>query len=232
MRSFGFFGKIPGAGDFLRHNLPRDFVDGWDRWLQTTILEVREATGSRWEVCYMSAPIWRFTLPPGMCGDAAMLGVLMPSVDRVDRQYPLTIAVPAEDDAIAQHAAASHHFAQLEAIALDMLNDGRTRASLEDALGRMAAPEAVSPGKIERAPGLMRWACPGTDVLAVPGREAVTQQITGGALWSALTDAGMRVFAIDSLPAGAIAHQLFDAEDAKDPVAAASSDPFLQDFGL
>ena len=61
--------------------------------------------GARWLPAFLDAPVWRFALPPGACGDGAALGLLMPSVDRVGRYFPLTLAavfasgvgVPAED---------------------------------------------------------------------------------------------------------------------------------------
>ncbi len=39
----------------------------------------------------MEAPIWRFLLPAGACGAQAALGVWLPSVDRVGRQFPLAL---------------------------------------------------------------------------------------------------------------------------------------------
>ena len=41
---------------------------------------------------YLNTPIWRFVLGPGLCGPVPTLGVLMPSVDRVGRYFPLVIA--------------------------------------------------------------------------------------------------------------------------------------------
>ena len=36
--------------------------------------------------------MWRFVLPPGMCGPHTILGLWMPSVDRVGRYFPFMIA--------------------------------------------------------------------------------------------------------------------------------------------
>ncbi|WP_158743540.1 type VI secretion system-associated protein TagF [Acidisphaera sp. L21] len=89
--SIGFYGKLPVRGDFLRSGLPRSFVDPWDDWLQRGIA----ATQTRepdWVSAWLEAPIWRFLLPAGCCGDQAVLGVWMPSVDRANRYFPLTLA--------------------------------------------------------------------------------------------------------------------------------------------
>jgi type VI secretion system protein ImpM len=49
---------------------------------------------SAWLEYYLTSPLWRFALSPGACGEDAYAGVLMPSVDRVGRYFPLTIVVP------------------------------------------------------------------------------------------------------------------------------------------
>jgi type VI secretion system protein ImpM len=43
---------------------------------------------------YLTFPVWRFLLPVGVLGSTAWTGVLMPSVDRVGRYFPLTLATP------------------------------------------------------------------------------------------------------------------------------------------
>jgi type VI secretion system protein ImpM len=40
----------------------------------------------------MEAPVWRFALAPGLCGAAGVVGVMLPSVDRAGRYFPLTFA--------------------------------------------------------------------------------------------------------------------------------------------
>ena len=48
--------------------------------------------GDAWLPAFLEAPVWRFTLPPGMCGAQAALGLMLPSVDRAGRYFPLTFA--------------------------------------------------------------------------------------------------------------------------------------------
>jgi type VI secretion system protein ImpM len=88
----GLFGKLPARGDFVRAGLPRGFVQPWDDWLQLVIGGSKAELGERWLPAWMEAPIWRFFLPAGLCGDDAALGVWMPSVDRAGRHFPLTLA--------------------------------------------------------------------------------------------------------------------------------------------
>ena len=94
MGGVGAFGKMPGMGDFLRLNVSARFVQVWDGWLQGAMLAARNSLGDRWNECYFSAPIWRFSLPRLSEDLPGVSGIMMPSVDRVGRQYPLTLAVP------------------------------------------------------------------------------------------------------------------------------------------
>ena len=88
---FGYYGKMPAHGDFVRSRADVGFVAGWDRWLQESLAESRAALGHAWQAAYEAAPIWRFALAAGVCGDAPVLGVMMPSQDRVGRCFPLTL---------------------------------------------------------------------------------------------------------------------------------------------
>jgi len=88
----GLFGKLPARGDFVRVGLPGHFVTPWDAWLQGVIAASQASMGSGWLPAYLESPVWRFVLPAGMCGMGTVVGVMMPSVDRVGRYYPLTLA--------------------------------------------------------------------------------------------------------------------------------------------
>lgn len=91
----GWFGKIPCLGDFASRRLPAAFIGLWDAWLQSVIIGSREILDERWLECYLHSPIWHFMLQPGHCGPSGWFGVLMPSVDRANRHFPLTIAFEA-----------------------------------------------------------------------------------------------------------------------------------------
>jgi type VI secretion system protein ImpM len=92
----GFYGKLPARGDFVRVGLPRDFTDPWDAWLQSVMTGSKSLMGDDWLPAFLEAPVWRFSLPPGLCGAQAALGLMLPSVDRAGRYFPLTFAALSE----------------------------------------------------------------------------------------------------------------------------------------
>ncbi|MDO6764933.1 type VI secretion system-associated protein TagF [Agarivorans sp. 1_MG-2023] len=94
INGFGYFGKVPARGDFIQSHLPSDFVAGWSEWLQAVIAVSREQLGEQWLDRYLTSPIWHFALSPGVCGESAMAGTLMPSVDQVGRHFYFTMAKP------------------------------------------------------------------------------------------------------------------------------------------
>lgn len=91
----GWYGKLPGMGDFAHRRLPDDFHRAWDRWLQSGLASLRARHGD-WTDRYLQAPLWCFVLGEGVLGESSWIGVLMPSVDSVGRYFPFTIATPLE----------------------------------------------------------------------------------------------------------------------------------------
>lgn len=89
----GFYGKLPLVGDFVTRRLPSTFIDPWDSWLQAAIACSKEQLEEQWLDVYLGSPIWRFVLSSGLCGDVPWAGAIMPSVDKVGRYFPLTVAV-------------------------------------------------------------------------------------------------------------------------------------------
>ncbi len=88
----GFFGKLPARGDFVGRRLDQAFRTGFDEWLQKSIATSKRQLGGAWMPAYLNTPIWRFVLGPNLCGEVPSLGVMMPSVDRVGRYFPLVVA--------------------------------------------------------------------------------------------------------------------------------------------
>jgi type VI secretion system protein ImpM len=88
----GFTGKIPARGDFVHGGLPRDFTDPWHDWQSLAIAGSRTLMGEAWLDAFLEAPVWRFILPSGLCGPRTVVGLIMPSVDKVGRYFPLTLA--------------------------------------------------------------------------------------------------------------------------------------------
>lgn len=90
----GFFGKLPGTGDFVQRRLPADFVTAWDGAFEIAVAAARATLGTAWQTAWAAAPAWRFVLAPGVCGASAWAGVTGPSVDRVGRGFPMVLAAP------------------------------------------------------------------------------------------------------------------------------------------
>jgi type VI secretion system protein ImpM len=211
---FGAFGKMPTVGDFFRLDPPGGFVPVWDRWVQEVLLAGQQTYGPYWDGHYMSAPIWRFTLAPGLAGPGKVLGVMMPSVDRVGRRFPLTLAAPlaTPGPAAQDHLSETALFEQLEEIALDALEDTMTRERLAQELSRLAVP-----GMRAHAP--LRG---GNDLLVLTGVEnqaavprslaadLLAQHPAGVSIWSTVVQDVPRLLAARGLPAGPQAVALFD----------------------
>lgn len=149
----GWYGKIPSLGDFASRRLPPHFVAQWDGWLQTALAGSRSLIGESWLDVYLTSPVWRFLLLPGVCGDTGWTGVLMPSVDRVGRYFPLTIAaetpsLPASESDL---SALSDWLDWAEGIALDTLDPDRTPDDLDQNLGQRPAPIFAAGARMEAA---------------------------------------------------------------------------------
>jgi type VI secretion system protein ImpM len=87
----GFFGKLPGYGDFIYRDLPNSIIEIWDSWLQLYIKSSQEQIGEDWLDIYLTSPIWRFVLKPGVLDENTWAGIVLPSVDKVGRYFPFSI---------------------------------------------------------------------------------------------------------------------------------------------
>lgn len=121
----GFFGKIPDKGDFVVRRLSRAFLDPWEAWLHAALEASRCQLTEAWLPAYLTSPIWRFALSAGLCGDAVVAGLIMPSVDRVGRYFPLVVAAALPDCANPAElpAAADDWFERAELLALSALEE-------------------------------------------------------------------------------------------------------------
>lgn len=93
----GWFGKLPGMGDFAHRRLPESFRAVWDQWLQRGMSRLRDRAD--WTERYLEAPLWCFALGRQVAGEQAWIGVLMPSVDGVGRYFPFALAIELDDSA-------------------------------------------------------------------------------------------------------------------------------------
>ncbi len=119
----GLFGKLPSHGDFLRRRASDAFVDAWDAWLRDCLAASREALGERWLDVYLTSPAWRFVLAAGTCGPAPVIGLMVPSVDRVGRYYPLTLVanLPPDINPITASTVSAPFFDRAERLIIDTL---------------------------------------------------------------------------------------------------------------
>ena len=209
---FGAFGKMPSVGDFFRINLPAAFVSAWDSWIQNAMLGAQARLGEAWDAHYMSAPIWRFSLAAGLTGQQKMLGVLMPSVDRVGRRFPLTLAtaVTTPGPAPLDHFNEEPLFRRLEDLALDALDDAMTRDGLEQQLAEIPAPDFRSASPLRHAGRslVLTQAAPG-GILPELAAGLLAGDYSAPSVWSAVINDVPRLMICDGLPDDTEIHGLF-----------------------
>ncbi|KAA9384306.1 type VI secretion system-associated protein TagF [Neorhizobium galegae] len=88
----GFFGKLPSHGDFVWTGLGRKLHDALDAWLQSSLQAIQAEFGNQWERRFRSMPSWRFIVEQDLWVPATVAGVIVPSLDRVGRSFPLVVA--------------------------------------------------------------------------------------------------------------------------------------------
>ncbi|MBK1693132.1 type VI secretion-associated protein [Chromatium weissei] len=155
----GFYGKLPEIGDFVQRRLPSSFVQPWDQWLRASLASSRAQLGERWLEIYLVSPLWRFVLTPNVAGQLAWAGVLMPSVDRVGRYFPLTIAcqIDSTTDCFNCFCGADDWFARAETVALLGLQPGCDVAKFDAAVLALGSCPPLSVGSGSLASCGSRW---------------------------------------------------------------------------
>jgi type VI secretion system protein ImpM len=139
----GWYGKLPALGDFASRRLTPLFIEPWDEWLAASLASWR-ASDAAWLDAYLAAPPLRFALGAGVPFEQSpgYAGVLMPSVDRVGRYFPLTIV---RARAYEQAAAPATWLAALEGAAIAALNDDWLAERFDDELARLDDPAHTVP---------------------------------------------------------------------------------------
>jgi len=149
VNTLGFYGKIACRGDFVSRGLSHHFIQPWDQWLAAGLQASQQQLGADWLEAYLVSPLWRFALAPGLCGPQTVVGVLMPSIDRVGRYFPLTVAQLLDSaQPLSQLVAADDAwFEQVETALLSTLVPGATFEAFEAALPALAlADHGARPG--------------------------------------------------------------------------------------
>ncbi len=144
-RTLGLYGKLPIFGDFVIRQLNSEFVNPWDLWMQEGLTRSRQILGDAWLNYYLEAPIWRFVLGAGTIGYDGWIGIVIPSVDRVGRYFPLTLARPINPDVdiTATYMANNSWFNSLEELGVLALSQDLNFATFELQLRETAAPAVL-----------------------------------------------------------------------------------------
>ena len=153
----GWYGKLPMLGDFICKDLPDDFVKPWDQWLQEGMLEGRENLGQDWEEHYLTFPMWRFLWRGSANPGQYWAGLLMPSLDRVGRLFPFTIAACLGDSkqSLPRLQLIDQYLDQCQGLAQKLLEDDALEefgAALLQLPGLLSAPTGEPALDIEQAP--------------------------------------------------------------------------------
>ena len=182
MTTAGFYGKLASRGDFVSRGLPQSFIQPWDAWLAAGLLASQNQLGAAWLDAYLVSPLWRFALAPGVCGADAVTGVLMPSIDRVGRYFPLTVArlLPADQAISTVVGGADDWFEQVEILLLASLEPQTSFESFDLAVQNLNAATVVTQVPATHFAGLQRFAATTPE-----SRNAAlaTQACEGASLW-------------------------------------------------
>ncbi|WP_248323958.1 MULTISPECIES: type VI secretion system-associated protein TagF [unclassified Caballeronia] len=152
----GWYGKLPSLGDFTARRLSDAFVAPWDAWLAQRVAETQLALGQDWLDLYLTCPVWRFFAMPGAIAPtlpSCWTGVVMASVDRVGRHFPLTIATPLPSAPAtgAEIAALWQWLSAIERVALAALDFDHSIEHLDEQLALLPVPVTSPPRPASRA---------------------------------------------------------------------------------
>ncbi len=144
--SAGWYGKLPSCGDFANRRLASDLIQIWDAWLCQGLMAMQVDNPDHWLESYLASPTWRFVLQPGFLPApfeaTGWAGVVMPSVDRVGRYFPLSIMTPLSTmpGTTAGQVRLWSWLQSLEDAAIDALQNDWSIAELDAELMRVGVP--------------------------------------------------------------------------------------------
>ncbi|MCB1986068.1 MAG: type VI secretion system-associated protein TagF [Nitrosomonas sp.] len=156
----GWYGKMPARGDFSSLRLPTEFIQFWDTWLQNAIITSRAQLGEHWLNLYLNCPVWRFILMPKLYNQCIWTGILMPSVDKVGRYFPLTIAIQLKvsPGILTTIINAQNWFNDIEQLALRSLNTDFSPENLDQNLVKYPFPtNEINPSPTTSIQEFMLW---------------------------------------------------------------------------
>ncbi|AJX35526.1 type VI secretion system-associated protein TagF [Burkholderia oklahomensis] len=134
-----WYGKIPGAGDFVNHRLSHELAGWWERWLQQGMTAMRQRGADEIERYYTVAPVWNFLIPAGAGAQCVQPGCLAPSCDRVGRYYPVIVTLPMRtaDYWSGLPDVADAFYWQVGSALLDAIRHARAPVQLEQTLAKV-----------------------------------------------------------------------------------------------
>jgi len=195
----GWYGKLPSLGDFAARRLSDAFVAPWDAWLAQRVAETQLALGADWLASYLTCPVWRFFAMPGAIAPAltqCWTGVVMASVDRVGRHFPLTIAasLPCAPARGGEIVALWEWLSAIEGVALAALDFDHSIERLDAQLAALPAPAPAPPCDNARAavfsePWIVQSAATLPDALARTFAPIWQTELYGMSMWTSAQSA-------------------------------------------
>jgi type VI secretion system protein ImpM len=195
----GWYGKLPMLGDFASRRLPQVFIDVCDDWLSRGIDASRAQLGDEWLNTYLTGPLWRFAWADGVVDGRWWWGVLMPSVDRVGRYFPLVVALvlPAAPRAAQGLRELDELQRRMGRAALATLRPQATLDDFDSTLCTMplTAGLADAPAQVQHLPGRQRLCWPAAQAALNPAQHPalsaaaalcaseLTPRLAGHSLW-------------------------------------------------
>jgi len=208
----GWYGKIAGLGDFASRRLDPAMTGRLDGWLQEAVAGSRRRSGAAWTEIYLTSPVWRFMLYPGACGAGAWTGLLMPSVDKVGRYFPLVIAagLPPRPLRTQSYAVLEDWLDRVEPVALATLDTSAAVEAFDGALSAVPLELPEEPPPLGGAARMLFGAGgdPEPAVHAMPGGASIAstfarvavelagESMHGDSLWWAPTTHGEGLLAL------------------------------------
>jgi type VI secretion system protein ImpM len=188
----GLFGKLGAKRDFIALATPRNFLEAWEPWVQSSLSASRNQLGDRWQQAFLTAPLWRFWLGAGICG-TTVAGVMMSSLDGMGRYYPLTLHAVAEPGAAISPPdadALETWFGTVEKFVLSTLAKDAAFDDISSRLDALAVPPtrpnaAAEPGIVSLGDKMAAMVMAGTDfALALSAlRAASPESYAAASFW-------------------------------------------------
>ncbi len=202
----GFFGKLPGFGDFVSRRVPDALRASLDGWLAAVVAAWR-LSDPAYETRYDAFAPHGIALAAGIAGSAPAFGLLWSSRDSVGRRFPAVLIAagqPGRDPLVgaleatawyeaAQRAAEALGTSKFDPDSLDRVLEGLDAARSPGAAASAAATLALARARLQAGQPWTLPVSPGAGVRAALARVAASAlgEISTGAvcLWP-LADAG------------------------------------------